>query len=225
MEKPSDPTEEIVYYESSAAAYVRGKMRQWDEPICCYMSKKQVIQAGKASGIKLHRFKKTMGLPRVRKVLGMLKSIQPRSIVDVGSGRGVFLWPLLDEFPHIQTRAIDIRKHIVEEIQLVADGGIHWLAAIEANIQHKTCFSDGAVDVVTILEVLEHLSRPDLAIRESLRVADRFVIASVPSKEDNNPGHINLFSAKMLESMFLSAGASSVKLDGVLNHIVLLARK
>lgn len=224
MEESANSAEALTYYTHLAAAYVRGKLQQ-DVPICPYMSKEQVIRIGRSSGLKLRKFKRTMGLPRVCKVLGMLKTIQPRSIVDVGSGRGVFLWPLLDEFPHIQTRAMDINRHAVDEIQAVADGGIHWLAAMEGNIQHKTCFPAGSADVVTILEVLEHLSRPDLAIRETLRIADRFVIASVPSKEDSNPGHINLFSAKMLEAMFLSAGASRVKLDGVLNHIVVLARK
>ncbi len=58
-----------------------------------------LIQIGKERDLRLHRFKKSMELPRVRKVLGILKGIQPQNLLDIGSGRGVFLWPLLNEFP------------------------------------------------------------------------------------------------------------------------------
>jgi hypothetical protein len=32
-------------------------------------------------------------LPRVRKVLGVLRGVHPANLLDVGSGRGAFLWP------------------------------------------------------------------------------------------------------------------------------------
>lgn len=44
-------------------------------------------------------FKRTAALPRVRKVLGILHGLGPESVLDVGSGRGVFLCPLLDGIP------------------------------------------------------------------------------------------------------------------------------
>lgn len=226
MEEPEAAAETLTYYGNLAAAYVRGKrLREEGSALCPRMKIEQVLRIGREDGLDLHAFKRTMGLPRVRKVIGMLKTIRPQSIVDIGSGRGVFLWPLMDAFPHVWTGAVDIDPSVVDRIQTVADGGIWWLSAFEGDVQQQLPFPDGSADVVTVLEVLEHLPRPDLAVREALRIADRFVAASVPSKEDNNPGHINLFSASMLKAMFLSAEASSVKLDGVLNHIVLLARK
>ena len=49
---------------------------------------------------KLHKFKRIDELPRVRRVIGMLRgALRPTSLLDVGSGRGAFLWPLLDAFP------------------------------------------------------------------------------------------------------------------------------
>ena len=73
------------------------------------------------------------------------------------------------------------------------------------------------------LEVLEHLVEPARAVRELVRVARRFVVASVPSKEDDNPEHIQLFDGAALERMFTDAGARSVTVTYVRGHIVCVA--
>jgi 2-polyprenyl-3-methyl-5-hydroxy-6-metoxy-1,4-benzoquinol methylase len=76
--------------------------------------------------------------------------------------------------------------------------------------------------VVTILEVLEHLHDPAAAARETLRVASRFVIATVPSREDDNPEHIRLFTKASLTELFETAGAERVQIAYVLNHMIAL---
>lgn len=85
-------------------------------------------------------------------------------------------------------------------------------------------FPDRAFDVVTCLEVLEHLDQPDRAASELVRVGRRFVIASVPSKPDDNPEHIQLFTDRSLRDLFLDRGAQSVKTQYVPNHILCIAR-
>jgi ubiquinone/menaquinone biosynthesis C-methylase UbiE len=68
-------------------------------------------------------------------------------------------------------------------------------------------FPDTSFDGVTILEVLEHLHNPEAALHQALRVARRFVIASVPSIPDENPEHRHLFTVNRLREMAVAGGA------------------
>lgn len=206
-----------AYYTRLAAAYARGMLP--DTSGC----DAALIEAGRAAGLKLHRFKRTAELPRVRAVIGMLQGLTPESLLDVGSGRGVFLWPLLDSFPSLPITAVDMDPTRIDHIEAVRRGGRDglWSHAMDAAAMK---FGDGEFDGVTVLEVLEHVDDPLAVAREAVRVARRFVIASVPSKEDDNPDHIRLFDARSLSALFGDAGASRVSVEYVLNHMICLAK-
>ena len=81
-------------YLELAEAYARGMLPEATDDA-------DLLEQARAAGLKLHRFKRTMDLPRVRAVLGALHGLAPESLIDFGSGRGVFLWPLLDAFPDL----------------------------------------------------------------------------------------------------------------------------
>ena len=213
------------YYVELAAAYIRGKLATGSEtPDLAALDIDQLFAAGRDAGLRLHRFKRTAGLPRIRKVLGILRGLAPSRLVDIGSGRGVFLWPLLDALPGVDITAVDRLHHRVADIAAVRAGGVGQLTCARMDVTDLG-LADSAVDVVTILEVLEHLPDPGLAARETLRVAGRAVIASVPSKEDDNPQHIHLFDEQSLTALFRHAGATRVNVDYVLNHMVAVVRK
>jgi ubiquinone/menaquinone biosynthesis C-methylase UbiE len=155
-------------------------------------------------------------------VLGVVRGLAPMNLLDVGSGRGVFLWPLLDEFSGLAVTAVDIADHRLDMLAAVRRGGVERLSVERMDVTALT-FADRSFDVVTVLEVLEHLERPEAAAREVLRVARRAVIASVPSREDNNPQHVRLFDRASLTALFAGAGARRIKIDYVLNHMICVA--
>ena len=206
-------------YGELAAAYVRGMCP--DAPPDA--SVPALLDHGRRRGLKLHRFKRTAALPRVRAVLGALRGLVPVTLADIGSGRGVFLWPLLDAFPGLPVTAIERDERQFTHLAAVQRGGIGRFSAVHADAAGLP-IEDAAFDVTTALEVLEHQEDPLPLAREAVRIARRFVIATVPSKEDDNPEHVQLFTAASLAGLLSSAGAHSVKIGYVLNHIIAVAR-
>jgi len=206
------------YYTDLAAAFVRGKIGGAED-----LSPEELIGLGKARGLRLHKFKRQAVLPRVRKVLGVLQGLSPGSLLDIGSGRGAFLWPLLDSFPRLDVIALDHNPTRVVEIDAVRRGGWVNLRSLLADAT-AIGLADDCVDVVTALEVLEHLPRPALAAAEAVRIARKFVIASVPSKEDDNPEHIQWFNREKFEALWMNAGARAVNIQYTLNHMIAVVK-
>lgn len=222
------------YYQRLAAAYVRGKLQDKVGPEQAELftaeldaltenELQQLIQIGEQHELRLHRFKRTMELPRVQKVLGILKGLQPANLLDIGSGRGVFLWPLLSTFPDLPVTCVDLLNYRVSDIQTVKAGGVENLAALSGDATALP-FADSSFDVVTLLEVLEHIPETRKALAEVCRVARRFLLFSVPSKEDDNPEHIHLFTMQQLRALLEEQGIIHVQFSYVHNHMLGTAR-
>jgi len=206
------------YYLELVAALVRHRL-----PELADLPSAELFRRGLQAGLRLHHFKRTAGLPRVRKVLGILRGLAPADLLDVGSGRGVFLWPLVDGFPDLRVLSIDRKAVNVADVHAVHAGGVERLRGAVMDI-HRLALADDCVDVVTFLEVLEHLSQPQQALAEAVRMARRFVVVSVPSHEDDNPEHIHLFTRASLTELFAAVGIRRLSFDAVLNHLIVVAR-
>lgn len=208
----------LSHYTDVARAYLRGAGLP-DDPA-----------AFARTDVALARFKRTMGLPRVDRVVSMLRGLAPRSILDAGSGRGAALWPIL-ELARISANfgcgfhvtAFD--RYLQRHLAGAAIGGLEGFSAVRADLR-RLPFPVRAFDIVTVLEVLEHIADQndlDAACRESIRVANRFVIVSVPSTIDDNPDHHRLFSVDDLTDALSQAGAAGVHVFHVRGHRIALA--
>lgn len=203
------------YLYPIAAAYVRGKLGLEG-------SDEELVEAGRERGLKMHRFKRSQ-LPRVLKCIGLLKGLRPTNQLDIGPGRGAFLWTMLTDIPYVTVTCVDVLPHRVELINTLSRGGMDRVTCHNEDVQSLK-FENDTFDTVTALEVLEHLPNPGRAVRELCRVGQNWLLVSVPSKPDNNPEHINLFSADDLEHLLLDNGAKSVQMHHVLNHRIALAK-
>ena len=183
-----------------------------------------IFDVGAKNGIKLYHFKRSdRHLPRVHKTIGFLKGIYFDSLFDVGSGRGVFLLPFLEEFPFIPVTSVDILDKRVDMLTDISRGGIDMLSVVKADLSAAD-FPDKSADVVTMLEVLEHIPNVRAAIAAAVRIARKYVVVTVPSKEDDNPEHIHLLTKSTLTEYFNSAGAYKLSFDGVPGHLFLIAK-
>ena len=156
------------YYERLARAYFRGRAARPGQ-----------ADAG-VQDPKLYYFKRGHEeLPRVRKTLGFLRSVQPENLLDVGSGRGVFLFPFLETFPWVEVTSVDLLAHRVEFLQDLSRGGITNLRAEQRDICLQP-FPEKSFDVVTVLEVLEHIPDVEKAVFAAVRMAWRFRPSEFP---------------------------------------------
>jgi SAM-dependent methyltransferase len=204
-------------YQSYAAAFVRGREMQ----SCARMS--DGAPAARGPGLPLHYFKRVPLLPRIQWALGVIHSLQPANLLDVGSGRGKFLWPLLDTFPTMPVTAVDADARRARDLEAVHLGGIDRLTVRQADAAGLP-FADATFDVVTLLEVLEHIPYPQPALAEAVRVARRALLISAPSRPDENPEHLHLFTEEQLRSMLAACGVTQVKVARVPEHWVVIAR-
>lgn len=225
------------YFQPLAAAFIRGKLQQCDErktrpelfektlEELSEEEQQALMEFGLTYELPLHRFKKKMptALPRVYRVLGILKGIQPESVLDIGSGRGAFLWPLIHTFPALPVTCVDMLDFRVADIMAAHEGGMEQVVAQQASVLALP-FESHTFDVVTMLEVLEHIPDTAKVLAEVCRVARRFLLLSVPSKEDDNPEHIHVFEQALLKQLLQDQGVTHVSFSYVRDHMLVLAR-
>lgn len=184
----------------------------------------EILEKAEISGIKLYHFKATHNdMPRVKKVLGFLRGVYFESLLDVGSGRGVFLIPFMENFPYVNVTSLDVLDRRIEMLKDIKSGGVPLLSVMKADVCEKP-FADKSFDVVTMLEVLEHIPDVEAAIRSAVKMARSYVVVTVPSKEDDNPEHIHLLTKSKLTEYFEKAGVTKLSFDGVPGHLFMIAK-
>lgn len=235
---------ESLLYPTFAAAYVRGELLhnggilQDDCPITVPQAVLEkplreltedetqlLLQVGQAADLKLYRFKRTHEqLPRVKRVLGYLKGQQFDSILDVGSGRGVFLWPFMSIFPWAEVGSLDLLNYRVDFLKRAAEGGLAQLHPMQGDLCHCPEISDKSHDIVTMLEVLEHIPDTYAALTSAVRIARKGLVISVPNQPDDNPEHIHLFTRESMTDALHRVGCTKISFDAVPGHWIVFVQ-
>jgi 2-polyprenyl-3-methyl-5-hydroxy-6-metoxy-1,4-benzoquinol methylase len=138
----------------------------------------------------------------------------PQSLLDVGCGEGVL----------VETWARRLGDRRVVGIDL-DDPNLHaeWARRQAPNLEYRVMkaenlpFADGEFDVASAIEVLEHVPDPEHTVAEMARVAQRWLLVSVPREPlwrvlniargayvrdlGNTPGHLNHWSKRAFVSL------------------------
>ncbi|HEX6389369.1 MAG TPA: class I SAM-dependent methyltransferase [Solirubrobacteraceae bacterium] len=143
----------------------------------------------------------------------------PRSLLDVGCGEGVLVHEWAQRLGDKRVVGIDLEE---ESIQA------GWKERQAPNLEYKIMeaenlpFADGEFDVATAIEVLEHVPDPEHTVAEMARVAQRWLLVSVPREPlwrglnmargaylrdlGNTPGHINHWTKRSFVSLLSQHG-------------------
>jgi SAM-dependent methyltransferase len=133
----------------------------------------------------------------------------PRSILDVGCGEGVLTSQWAEKLGDGRIVGIDL-----DDPKLRAEWETRTRPNLEYRVEEATSlsFADGEFDMASAIEVLEHVPEPEQTLSEMARVAQRWLLVSVPREPvwrmtnmargaylkdlGNTPGHLNHWSKR-----------------------------
>jgi ubiquinone/menaquinone biosynthesis C-methylase UbiE len=157
--------------------------------------------------------------PLVRKIMAgfdqnldeCLSQCRPANLLDVGTGEGELISNYVRAFGPIPMAAVDLPD---------PDLATNWKARSTSNVFADAAalpFRDASFDLVTCIEVLEHVPDPEAVLSEISRVAAEWVLLSVPNEPiwrlsnmargaylasfGNTPGHVQHWSRKSFLAM------------------------
>ena len=135
------------------------------------------------------------------------------SLHEVGCGAGSSTLRMREWIPaSVKISASDVSDSLIEKAK-TRNPGIR----VEKRSAYDLGFPDKSIDVVVMMEVLEHLDKPEDALAELARVARRYVLISTPREPlwrmlnfsrgkymgalGNTPGHVNHWSSRGLRKI------------------------
>lgn len=110
-----------------------------------------------------------------KKVTGIVKGLQPETLLDCGCGEGFVSEIFLTEMPALQITGFDVLPDSVELANLRNPRANFSVGSI-----YEIDQEDNSFDVAVAFEVMEHLHEPHKALAEMARVASKYVVLSVP---------------------------------------------
>jgi 2-polyprenyl-3-methyl-5-hydroxy-6-metoxy-1,4-benzoquinol methylase len=142
----------------------------------------------------------------------LLNAIDFSSVYEAGCGEGYVSEYLSRVYQNKKWSASDISKEVIEQAGIRVP---HVRFSVKSI--YETMEEDGTFDLVIASEVLEHLERPEDALKEITRISKKYILLSVPHEPiwrmanvmrlkylksfGNTPGHIQHWSRKGIQKM------------------------
>jgi 2-polyprenyl-3-methyl-5-hydroxy-6-metoxy-1,4-benzoquinol methylase len=151
-----------------------------------------------------------------RNLADLFASVEPTSLLDVGCGEGVLTQTWAKQLEPRRVVGIDLDDPLI---------AAEWARRPAPNLTYMAQrtqdmpwpFEDSEFDLVTAIEVLEHVPDPAATVAEMARCAGRHLLISVPREPlwravnmargaylrqlGNTPGHVNHFSRAAIKSL------------------------
>ncbi len=143
----------------------------------------------------------------------------PTSILDIGCGEGVLTHERAGRLNGGRIVGVDLDDPLLHA---------EWATRTAPNLEYRVMkgerldFADNEFDTATAIEVLEHVTDPELVLFEMARCAQHWLIVSVPreplwritniargaylSELGNTPGHVNHWSSGALRKLLSQYG-------------------
>jgi len=144
----------------------------------------------------------------------------PASLLDVGCGEGILVQRLAQRLgPTRRVVGADLEEHSIQA---------GWSQNRAPNLSYRVMagdglpFADGEFDMVSAIEVLEHVPAPERTLAEMTRCAQHHLLVSVPreplwralnmargaywSQLGNTPGHLNHWSGRSFRRLLAGHG-------------------
>ena len=149
----------------------------------------------------------------------LFATADPESVLDVGCGEGVLTHRWAQRLGDRRIVGIDL-----DDPKLRAEWAQRPRANLEFRVEDATSlsFADDEFDMAAAIEVLEHVPDPEATVAEMARVAERWLLVSVPREPlwrvlnmsrgaywgslGNTPGHVNHWSKRSFASMLSRHG-------------------
>jgi len=114
----------------------------------------------------------------------------PQEVVDLGCALGDFQAVLKENFPAARIIGVDFSSKALQRCR-EKHPEMEW---VKTELSDLAIFEDSSVDVVTIIETLEHLDSPEKTIAEIYRILRKggIGLVSVPkARKKKEPEHVN----------------------------------
>ena len=145
-----------------------------------------------------------------RFVLAFLKGSEISSVLDAGCGTGLLLQQILEKYPHVRATGLEYSAKGIEFAKLrLPKADFHIIDLSKESLGEK-------FDVVTCIDVLEHIADDRTALKNLLAMTGKYMILSVPlgqllKVEAERMGHVHGYSRREVQKKLQETGFSILK--------------